>query len=183
MITSLAFSERCSDLVKTRPLEEPAMILKCKIHFKVEKLHCVALMLHKSLRQRIEFGPLTIISPPCVRWHQSNGLLVDQASPRLFLHSESFWFGFFFFFRGSRGEIGIGEVSSVRFSHSVQRSPERSALLILKDELTEGMVAPSFRKDEERINNSSFLPAPSLSISLLPSSVLTDFFVFIPPAL
>lgn len=83
---------------------------------------------------------------------------------------------FFFFFRGSRGEIGIGEVSSVHFSHSTQRSPERLALLILKDASTEGI-------NEERINNSgvthSLLPAPSLSISLL----ITDFFVFIPPAL
>lgn len=94
---------------------------------------------------------------------------------------------FFFSFPGSQSEIGIGEVSSVHFSHSVQRSPERLALLILKDVWTEGMVAPSFRKEEERFNNSgltlSLLPAPSLSISLLPSSALTDFFVFLPPAL
>lgn len=61
------------------------------------------------------------------------------------------------------------------------------SLLILKDVSTEGIVAPSLRKDEERINNSGvtlcLLPASSLSTSLLPSSVLTDFSVFITPAL
>lgn len=96
----------------------------------------------------------------------------SRVTQTFFLHSESLWFGlFFFFFRGSRGEIGIGEVSSVQFSHSVQRCPERLELLILKDVSTEGIVAPSFRRDEERMNNSGFtlsrLPAPSLSISLL----------------
>lgn len=146
-----------------------------KFHFEVEKLRCAALMLHESLGQRIEFAPSTIVSPACLRRHQPNGLLLDRASPRLFFPPQRVtlvcFFVFCFFFRGSRGEIGIGEMSSVQFSHSARRSPERLALLILKDVSTEGIVAPSFRKDEERMNKSAFTLGllPSLSISLPPT--------------